>query len=647
MNNYVKYRLKTECELLPLFADDTAILVCGKCFKEFSHMAEEECALLTSLAEKSGKTSLKYTQVDFLCNADRTKKILPTLLPEGTKNILVAACGLGIQTVAALTDLPVAAAADSIGEEGHHGMSLAEHKCGGCGECYLNLTGGICPVVDCAKSLLNGQCGGAKNGYCEVYPNKECAWEKIEAHLAQQGTLDQFRSASVQLRDYSKTNLQTIRAHVKAIRENKSEFGGVHPPERKERSQHRSLVDFPAPAQVVIPLSQHIGAPALPLVQAGDYVYMGQMIGEAQGPVSANIHASVSGTVAAVENRPHPTLGAVLSIVINSDGKDTLDASVCGNNHPLTLSPQEIIDIIREKGIVGMGGAAFPTAVKLATDKKVDTVLLNSCECESILTADHQLMLSYAEDVVLGLKLLMKAAGAEKGVIAVEDNKNDAANLLSEKIGNDPSLKVALLKTRYPQGAEKVLIRTALNRKVPSGGLPADVGVLVCNVSTSKAVADAVTKGLPPISRAVTVSGEKIISPANFTVRIGTPAKVLLERCGVLDGAAVKFGGAMMGTPVEDLNVPVTKATGGIIAVETLPKESAACIRCGRCADVCPMELSPLHFANCSMEANWAAIKEKNITDCIECGCCEYICPSAIPLVTWIKRGKKAVREMK
>lgn len=647
LNNYVKYRLKPQSELLPLFANDTAILVCGKCFKAFSHTAEEECAVLTSLAEKSGKTPFKCTQADFLCSAERTKKILPTLLPEGTKKLLVAACGLGIQTVASLTDIPVFAAADSIGEEGHHGMTLSELKCGGCGECYLNLTGGICPVVDCAKSLLNGQCGGAKNGKCEVYPQKDCAWEKIEAHLTKQGTLDQFRSVSVQIRDYSKTSLQSIRAHVSAIRENKSEFGGVHPPARKERSQHLSLVDFPAPAQVVIPLSQHIGAPALPLVQAGDYVYMGQKIGEAQGAVSANIHASVSGTVAAVENRPHPTLGSALSVIIDSDGKDAPDPSLQPHSDPLRLSACEIIDIIREKGIVGMGGAAFPTAVKLSTDKKVDTVLLNGCECESLLTADHQLILSYADDVVLGLKLLMKATGAENGMIAVEDNKSDAADLLREKIGTDPSLKVTLLKTRYPQGAEKVLIRTALGRTVPSGGLPADVGVLVCNVSTSKAAADALSKGLPPIARALTVSGEKISSPANFMVRIGTPAIALLTHCGLLDGAAIKFGGAMMGTTITDWNVPVMKATGGIIAVETLPKESSECIRCGRCVDVCPMELSPLYFANFSMEGNWAAVKEKNITDCIECGCCQYICPSAIPLVEWIKGGKRAVREMK
>lgn len=647
MLDYVKYRLKPEEELLPYFADDTAILVCGKCFKEFSPTEEEECAILASLAEKRGKHILGCTQADFLCSASRTKKNLPSLLPEGTKNILVAACGLGIQTVASLTDLPVAAAADSVGAEGHHGMALTEPKCGGCGECYLNLTGGICPVVDCAKSLLNGQCGGAKNGKCEVYPDKDCAWEKIEAHLAQQGTLSQFRSADVLIRDYSKTSLQKIRSYVNAIREKDSGFGGVHPPARKERSQNLPLKDFPSPAQVVIPLSQHIGAMALPLVQAGEYVKLGQKIGQAQGAVSANIHASLSGTVISVETCPHSTLGACLSVVIASDGKDIPDSSIRGVEDPLNLSPGEITEIIREKGVVGMGGAAFPTAVKLNTDKKVDTVLLNGCECESLLTADHQLMLTFAEDVILGLKLLMKASGAEKGVIAVEDNKPDAAALLQKKIEEDPSLRIALLKTRYPQGAEKVLIRTALNRQVPRGGLPADIGVLVCNVSTSKAVADAVAKGLPPITRAVTVSGEKILAPANFMVRIGIPVSSLLERCGLSDGATVKMGGAMMGTLLTDLSVPVMKGTGGVIAVETLPRQSSECIQCGRCADVCPMELSPLYFANYGKEEKWAEVKAKNLTDCIECGCCEYICPSAIPLVTWIKRGKKAVREMK
>lgn len=648
MDNHTKYRIKPEREFSPLLTDDMAILVCGKCFKKFISAEEDEYSALLRLAEKSGKRILSCMQVDFLCNKPQTAKKLPALLPNGTKSILVAACGLGIQTVAELIALPVIAAADSVGAAGHPGMALTKSKCNGCAQCYLNLTGGICPVVDCAKGLLNGQCGGAKNGKCEVHPEKDCAWEKIEARLEKQGRLHEFITASVQLRDYSKVNIRSIRTYVNSIREKRTEcgYGGVHPLERKERSGHLSLENFPVPAEVVIPLSQHIGALAKPLVQAGEYVKLGQKIGEAAGFVSANVHASVSGTIAAVEDRPHPTLGTCLSIVISSDEKDIIHESIKGVSDPQNLTPHEIIEIIREKGVVGMGGAAFPTAAKLNTDKKIDTVLLNGCECESVLTADHQVMLRYADEVILGLKLMMKAVGAEKGIIAIEDNKPDAAVLLRKKTENDISIELSVLKTRYPQGAEKVLIRRVLGREVPRGGLPADAGVVVCNVSTAKAVADAVIKGMPPVARAVTVSGEKVKKPANFMVRIGTSAKALLEHCGLDEGAAVKMGGAMMGTLLTETDVPVMKGTGGVIAVEMLPRQSSACIKCGRCADVCPMELSPLCFAKYAQEEKWAGVKAKNITDCIECGCCEYICPSGISLVTWIKAGKKAVREL-
>ena len=649
MENYRRYRLKSESELLPLLCDGTLILVCGKCFREFDAAENADLSALTHLAEKENCRIAGCLSADFLCSKHQTAKKLSSLLPPETKAILVAACGLGIQTVSDLTHLPVYAAADSVGEEGHGGMALSDVKCGGCGQCFLNLTGGICPVTDCAKSLLNGQCGGAKNGKCEVYPEKDCAWENIHEKLEKQGRNKEFLSSKVILRDHAKASLATVRSYVNAIRAEKEAcgYGGVHPLGGKEKTSRLASIPFPVPSEVVIPLQQHIGAPATPLVQAGDYVKLGQKIGEGVGFVSANIHASLSGTVTAVEERPHATLGSCLSVVIRSDGMDLLHESVAGTAEPFSLSPAAIVDIIREKGVVGMGGAAFPTAAKLSTDKKVDTVLLNGCECESLLTADHRLMVENPAKIIAGLKLMMKAANAEKGIIAIEDNKPDAIACMEKETQNDPALSVSVLQTRYPYGAEKVLIRRVLNREVPKGGLPADAGVLVSNVSTAKAVADAVMDGMPPIERIVTLSGEKIRQGGNFTLRIGTPMKALLEYCGVEEGAEIKVGGGMMGVPLTDTSAPVVKATGGIIAVESLPRSAAECIRCGRCVDACPMELFPLYFAKYAKEENRAGLKEENITDCIECGCCQYICPSSIPLVTWIKRGKKALREMK
>ncbi|MCD8021827.1 MAG: electron transport complex subunit RsxC [Lachnospiraceae bacterium] len=660
MEDYTKYRLKSQEDLAPFLAesDHLFVIACNKCFKEFAKEDEPECEEFQKLAAVQGKTITGCAKVDFLCNSTQTARNLKDAIPDGTENIFVISCGLGVQTIANLAlegfgekPIPVYAAADSLNYTGHHGMALTKKRCDACAQCYLNMTGGICPVVDCSKSLVNGQCGGAKNGKCEVDPNKDCAWEKIYRRLEKQGRLEEFLNQPVQLRDYSKVDYKFVNNYVKSIRENRLDgyYGGVHPLERKEATEHLALQQFPDPEVVAIPLSMHAGAPATPIVAVGDTVKVGQKIGESAGFISSPVHSSVSGTVIAIETRGHATRGTCPAVVIQSDGKNTLDASIQPHKPLEELTPDEIIEIVKEAGIVGMGGAGFPTSVKLKPAKPVDTILLNGCECEPLLTADHRIMLEYADDVVFGLRAIVKTVGAEKGLIVIEDNKPDAIELMKSKVADYENLDVVVAKTKYPQGAEKMLIKRVLKRQVPSGGLPADVGCVVSNISTTKAISDAIQKGMPLIERAVTVTGERLRHPGNFMVKIGTNTKDLIDYCGGTEGENITFkaGGPMMGFVLSDLDVPIMKGSNGIIAVDTDHTVEQPCIKCGRCMDVCPMELSPLYFAKYADEENWQGMKDKHVMDCVECRCCEYICSSKIPLVDKIKAGKTAVRGMK
>ena len=653
MENYTKYKLKGRDELVSVLSnmDNLFVVACNKCFKEFETIDEPECGEFEKLAAEQGKTITGSAKIDFLCNKTQTTKKLQDMIPEGTEHVVVISCGLGIQTVADLVDLPVYAASDSLNYRGHHGMALTKKSCDACAQCYLTMTGGICPIVDCSKSLVNGQCGGAKNGKCEVDCNKDCAWEKIHKRLEKQGRLSELLSQPVQIRDYSKVNFKVINDYVKSIREARFEgyYGGIHPSERKEFSEHLALVKFPDPEEVVIPLSMHAGAPANPVVQVGDTVKVGQMIGEPAGFISSPVHSSVSGTVVAIESRKHATRGECMSVVIKSDGQNTLHESVKPNKDLDSLTPEEIVEIVKGAGIVGMGGAGFPTFVKLKPPKPIDTILLNGCECEPLLTADHRVLLEFADDVIYGLKAMIKTVGAEKGIIVIEDNKQDAIELMEAKTADIDNIEVVVAKTKYPQGAEKMLIKRVMKRKVPSGGLPADVGCVVANISTTKAIADAIQTGMPLVERVVTVTGEKLNKPGNYIVKIGTNTKELVDYCGGVkdDDVMYKAGGPMMGFVIPDLNVPIMKGSNGIIAIETDKTEAVECIKCGRCMDVCPMELSPLYFAKFADEENWMGMKEKNVMDCLECRCCEYICSSKIPLVSKIKAGKNAIRGMK
>ena len=653
MENYTKYALKTAGELNALLEgkDNLFVVACNKCYKEFDTIQEPELAEFVELTEGLGKTVVGTAKADFLCNETKAKKGLPGMIPETAEHVVVIACGLGVQTVAAIADVPVYTATNSIHYTGHHGMALTKKACDACAQCYLNITGGICPVVDCSKGLLNGQCGGAKDGKCEVCADKDCAWEKIQQRLSAQGRIGELTAQAVQVRDYSKVNYKRINEYVKAIREKRLEgwYGGVHPVEGKEPTEAKALVRFPAPETVVIPLSMHLGAPATAIVNVGDYVKMGQKIGEAAGFISAPVHASVSGKVIAIQDLPHATRGTCQSIVIENDGKDLPDESIQPNKPLEELTPAEIIEIVKNAGIVGMGGAGFPTYVKLNPGKPIDAVLVNACECEPMLTADHRVLLEYADDIIFGLQAEMKTVAAPKGIIVIEENKPDAIALLREKTAGIENIEVLEVATQYPQGGEKMLIKRALGRSVPSGKLPADVGACVSNVSTVKAIADAIKTGMPLIERVTTVTGKYIPNPQNFIVRVGTSAADLVEACGGITGddVLVKAGGPMMGFPQTTLYTPIMKGSNGIIAIDKDETEPQECIKCGRCVDVCPMELKPLWYYKFASTQDWQSCKDMKIMDCMECRCCEYICSSKLPLVTMIKMGKNGVRGLK
>jgi electron transport complex protein RnfC len=426
--------------------------------------------------------------------------------------------------------------------------------------------------------------------------------------------------------------------------------GGVHPTESKDAA-HLAIETVPPPAQVVIPLQQHLGKPAKAVVQKGAEVLRGQKVGDADGFVSATVHASVSGTVAAIEPRRHPGGGYVESVIIDSDGADKpvefqpLD--------PEKATPDEIKARIREGGLVGMGGAAFPTSVKISPpkDKPIDTLILNGCECEPYLSADHRLMLERPEDILRGGALLRKVLGCATWIVAIEDNKPDAIEAMRRSMGSLGG-EIAVLHVKYPQGAEKQLIQAVLGREVPSGGLPMDVRVVVQNVGTAAAAFDAVARGVPLIERVLTVSGRGIRTKKNVKARIGTSFRDVAAFCGGLSGEVRKvvMGGPMMGIAQFTLDEPVIKGTSGLLFLtpeEAEDPQPEVCLRCGRCIEVCPMNLVPGEIAKAVDKGNWDRAEALNVLDCIECGCCAYICPGHRYMVQDFKRGKLEVAARK
>ena len=429
-------------------------------------------------------------------------------------------------------------------------------------------------------------------------------------------------------------------------------YGGVHPAEHKEATERKPVVPLEeAPAQVVIPMSMHVGAPCKPIVAVGDEVTVGQKIGEIAG-LGAPIHASVSGKVVAVEPRPHPGGDVMMSVVIENDYKDTPHPSIVHRDNVDALTSQEIIDIVKEAGITGMGGAGFPTHVKLSgAVGKADTIILNGAECEPYITADHRLMLERGKAVIGGARFIMKALGLKEATIGIEGNKLDAVEHLKSLLPNgDTSIHVETLKTRYPQGAEKQLIQRVTGREVPPGGLPADVGCTVFNVATAAAIYDAVTEGKPLTHRNVTITGGAIERPMNVNAPIGTPVEHLIKMAGGFKTQPQRLlmGGPMMGNPQYDLTAPMFKGTNCILALTdaeaAIQDTEQTCLRCGRCVNACPMHLMPLYMHMYAEKRAWHELEGYNIMDCMECGSCNYICPARIHLVQSFRMAKFEIR---
>ena len=429
--------------------------------------------------------------------------------------------------------------------------------------------------------------------------------------------------------------------------------GGVHPPEGKELSEEKAIVRLELPKLVIIPLSQHIGAPAKPIVAVGDAVKTGQKIAEASGNFSAAVHSSVTGKVTAIGKYPHPVVGTGDAVVIERSGEDEWFAYPKHKNYS-ELTKDQLLAIVTEMGIVGMGGATFPTHIKLNPPewKKADHLIINAAECEPYLTCDDRLMREYGEGVIEGLKIMMKITGAPKGVIGIEHNKPHAIEHMKKLCANESAISVAVVKTKYPQGAEKQLIYAVTKRAVPNGGLPIDAGCIVQNVGTAYALFDAVVNGRPLVERAVTVSGESINTPSNFMVRIGDTYENCINKAGgmIEDTAKIISGGPMMGFAQFTVeNLPVTKGTSGILAfpasmVKT--DEELPCISCAGCVDACPMKLIPTMLTSNVKVKNYEQVKKLNVLSCIECGSCAFVCPAKIPLVQYIRVGKNELRKI-
>ncbi len=430
-------------------------------------------------------------------------------------------------------------------------------------------------------------------------------------------------------------------------------LGGIHPPENKITAGS-GIRELPVPEQLSIPIFQHIGAPPRIIVERGQEVLVGQAIASSEGFISANVHSSVSGKVFKIENVTDISGYKRTAVVVNVEGdrwEDSIDRSTVLKKR-FELDPQEIIKTIHKMGIVGLGGATFPTHVKLSLPrgKKAEYLLVNGSECEPYLTSDHVLMLEKADEILTGIGIMKKALRVKKAIIGIENNKPDAIAHLREHALEYKGIEVRELKVKYPQGGEKQLIKALINREVPSGGLPIDVGAVVFNVSTIFAVYEAVQKNKPLIERVVTITGKDLASPGNFMVRIGTPVSALIEAAGgVPEGTGkVISGGPMMGKALNSLDVPIIKGTSGVTLLpgsESRRKEIQNCIRCTKCVTVCPMGLEPYLLMSMGEKEMFEHMEDEKAMDCIECGSCSYVCPSNRPLLDYIRLGKAEINK--
>lgn len=428
--------------------------------------------------------------------------------------------------------------------------------------------------------------------------------------------------------------------------------GGVHPSENK-LSCAGAIEVLPLPDAVTIPLAQHIGAPAVAKVAKGDKVLVGQLIAEAGSFMSANIHAPISGTVTAVDMQPNGQGVRQMMISIQREGDEWAEGIDRTETlvKECALTPEEIIAKIKEAGIVGMGGATFPTHVKLSVPpgKKAEALIINGVECEPYLTSDHRTMLEHGEELVVGVTILMKAIGVKNAFIGIENNKPDAIAHLKKIVKEYDGIEVVPLKVKYPQGGEKQLIAAVIGREVPPPpALPIDVGAVVCNASTTYAVYQAVQKNKPLVERVVTITGKGLATPKNLLTRMGTPVRTLIEAAGGLPEDEVKAinGGPMMGRAMIELASPVTKGCSGITILngrEAQRREASQCIKCAKCVSACPMGLEPYYLSKMTQKKNWETLEAQMITSCIECGCCQSTCPAYLPLLDWIRLGKQTV----
>lgn len=430
-------------------------------------------------------------------------------------------------------------------------------------------------------------------------------------------------------------------------------IGGVHPSENK-LSGAKPVERLPLPDQVTIPLAQHIGAPAVAKVAKGDKVLTGQLIAEAAGFVSANIHSPISGTVTAVDAVANGQGLRQVMITVKREGDEWAEGIDRSETlvKECTLSGPEIIAKIKDAGIVGMGGATFPAHVKLSIPpgKKAEALIINGVECEPYLTSDHRTMLEHGEELLVGVTILMKAVGVQKAYIGIENNKPDAIAHLTQLAKGYAGIEVVPLKVRYPQGGEKQLIAAVTGRQVPPPpALPIDVGAVVCNASTTYAVYRAVQKNMPLIERVVTITGKAMKEPKNLLTRMGTPVATLIEAAGGLpesNDVKVLNGGPMMGRAMVNLASPVTKGCSGITVLsgrDAVRREASQCIKCAKCVATCPMGLEPYYLSKMTQKKGWDALEEQMITSCIECGCCQSSCPSYLPLLDWVRLGKQTV----
>ena len=431
-------------------------------------------------------------------------------------------------------------------------------------------------------------------------------------------------------------------------------IGGIHPAGNK-LSAGSKIKELSLSEKVSVPVSQHLGAPSKVVVNKGDEIKVGQVLAQGDGFVSANVHSPFSGKVEKIDKVLDSSGYRRDAVIINVEGDvwiDTIDRSA-DLNKECNLSSEEIIKKISDSGIVGLGGATFPSHVKLSVPrgKKAEFLVINGVECEPYLTSDHALMLEKGEEIIVGIKILMKALNVNKAFIGIENNKPDAIEHLKNIAGNDSGIEIQALKTQYPQGGEKQLIDALINKQVPSGGLPVDVGVVAFNVGTVFAVYEAVQKNKPLFERIVTVTGKILKTPSNFKVRIGTSVAALINEAGGIpeDCSKIINGGPMMGKAIVDTDVPVVKGTSGILLLsenETKRKTVENCIRCSKCVSVCPMALEPYLLMSLSERSLYDRLETEKVTDCIECGSCSYTCPSSRPLLDYIRLGKSSVMKI-